>query len=182
MICFGKIAMRRFFRPYSVPMTLFVIVLNLCGSSLAQTVDADWPSWRGPRGDGSWNAPRLAENWPKDGLASEWFVEIGGGYAGISVAGDRAITMDRQVIEDTDQVAQDDVTKSARVESERVLCFDLQTGKELWTFEYEQTYGDLDYGNGPRAAPTIHGDIVLTLGALGKLNCLNVADGSETLG
>ena len=178
MICFWKFAMRNIFGPYSMTATVFLIVLNVCGLSFAQTVDADWSSWRGPRGDGSWNSPRLAGSWPEDGLVNEWSVEIGGGYAGISVAGDRVITMDRQVIEDADQAANGEETEPAREESERVLCFDLRTGKELWTFEYEQPYGDLDYGNGPRAVPTIHGDIVLTLGALGKLNCLKALDGS----
>jgi outer membrane protein assembly factor BamB len=177
MICFWKIAMRSIFDPRSMAVISFIIVLNVCRSSFAQTIDTDWPSWRGPRGDGSWNAPRLADNWPKEGLVNEWSVEIGGGYSGISVAGDRVMTMDRQVIEDADRAAKGEETTSAREELERVLCFDLRTGKELWTFEYEQPYGDLDYGNGPRAAPTIHGDVVLTLGALGKLFCLNVADG-----
>ena len=25
----------------------------------------DWPTWRGPRGDGSWRAPKLADQWPE---------------------------------------------------------------------------------------------------------------------
>lgn len=177
MICFWKFAMRNIFGPRSMTAISFLILLNVCDLSFAQTIDTDWPSWRGPRGDGSWNAPRLADNWPKEGLVTEWSAKIGGGYAGISVASDRVITMDRRGIEDADQAANDEETTPAREELERVLCFDLRTGKERWTFVYEQPYGDLAYGNGPRAAPTIHGDVVLTLGSLGKLFCLNVADG-----
>lgn len=160
-------------------LLLFVIFgVSVGKSGFAQTIDTNWPSWRGPRGDGSWNAPQLADKWPAEGLASEWSVEIGGGYAGISVADNRVITMDRQIVEGTEERSDGEETKASKTELERVLCFDLQTGKELWTFEYDQPYGDLDYGNGPRAAPTIHGDIVLTLGALGRLNCLSVADGA----
>jgi outer membrane protein assembly factor BamB len=158
---------------------LCLLAMTISNAGFAQTIDSDWPSWRGPRGDGSWNAPRLAEKWPSDGLQTDWSADIGGGYAGISVANGRAITMDRQVSpaseKDADSIAADD----AKTELERVLCFDLKTGDRPWTFEYEQPYGDLAYGSGPRAAPTIHGNAVLTLGALGKLFCLNVTDGSE---
>ena len=151
----------------------------------AQTIDTDWPSWRGPRGDGTWSAPALQEHWPTDGLPEQWSVEIGGGYAGISVSRGRVFTMDRQVSKATPdesglQESNSDSSETAQQkrETERVLCFDLETGKELWVYEYEQPYGDLDYGNGPRAAPTIHGEVVLTLGALGKLFCLRATDGN----
>lgn len=147
-------------------------------SAWAQNIDADWPSWRGPRGDGSWNAPQLADQWPAAGLPVEWSVDVGGGYSGISVAGNRVVTMDREVIEASDSVSDEKKSIPSKNEQERVLCLDLATGNELWTFEYEQPYGDLDYGNGPRAAPTIHDDVVLALGSLGKLHCLNLNDGS----
>lgn len=168
---------------YAGSRSLFVVILaaaamSVCTAGFGQTVDVDWPSWRGPRGDGSWNAPTLPEKWPDDGLRTEWSVDIGGGYAGISVAGGRAITMDRQVSQKSDEMSDGADSKQVKTEIERVLCFDLKTGKERWTFAYAQPYGDLAYGNGPRAAPTIHGDVVLTLGALGKLLCLNVADGA----
>jgi outer membrane protein assembly factor BamB len=166
------------FRRQFAGVLLPLLHLSVCGSSFAQTIDTDWPSWRGPRGDGSWNAPRLADKWPTEGLATEWSLEIGGGYSGISVSAGRVITMDRRVVRNSDTATNDETAATSKSEFERVLCRDLKTGKELWTFEYEQPYGDLDYGNGPRAAPTIHGNVVLTLGAIGKLNCLNTADGS----
>jgi outer membrane protein assembly factor BamB len=39
-------------------------------------------------------------------------------------------------------------------------------------------YGQLDYGTGPRAAPTVHDGLVYTLGATGKLNCLDLKTGA----
>jgi outer membrane protein assembly factor BamB len=123
--------------------------------------DTDWPQFRGPRGDGTWHGPSLSESWPATGLKRVWKQSIGGGYAGISVADGRAITMDRQ----TDP------------EIERVLCFDAATGTLLWQHNYPVTYGKLDYGNGPRAAPTIHGGHVYTVGALGDLRCLDAVTG-----
>jgi outer membrane protein assembly factor BamB len=174
----SKPAARQASRSCWVIATTLAIALSLCDSVFAQNVDVDWPSWRGPRGDGSWHAPKISDTWPQDGLKTEWSVDIGGGYSGISVAADRVITMDRRVSQAAADRSDQDAAAPPKLEFERVLCFDLQSGKELWTFEYEQPYGALDYGNGPRAAPTIYGDVVLTLGALGRFNCLNVADGS----
>ena len=65
-------------------------------------------------------------------------------------------------------------------EVERVLCFDSATGKPLWQHSYSVTYGKLDYGNGPRAAPTIHAGHVFTVGAMGDLRCLDTQTG-ETI-
>jgi formylglycine-generating enzyme required for sulfatase activity len=54
----------------------------------------DWPQWRGPRCDGTWRGPRLPEKWPKSGLRCLWRQPIGGGYAGVAVAGGRVYTLD----------------------------------------------------------------------------------------
>lgn len=126
-------------------------------------IETDWPQFRGPRGDGTWQAPKLSTTWPADGLKQAWKQPIGGGYAGVSVANGRVITMDRQL----------------NPEVERVLCFDAKSGRPLWKHEYAVAYGKLDYGNGPRAAPTIHGKLVYTVGAMGDVRCLNVDTGSE---
>ncbi len=123
----------------------------------------DWPCWRGPRGDGTWNGPVLPEKWPKDGLRRVWRQEIGGGFAGVSVAAGRVFTMDR--LKEPDEV-------------ERVLCFDVATGKLLWKHKYAVEYGKLDYGNGPRAAPTVFEGRVFTIGAVGHVRCLDAATGN----
>ncbi len=122
----------------------------------------DWPRWRGPRGDGTWNAPPLPEAWPETGLPVVWKHPLGGGYAGVVVSERRVVTMDRQ-------------TQPSEVE--RIVAFDLASGKPLWTDQYAVTYGKLDYGTGPRAAPTIVDGRVYTLGALGHARCLDLATG-----
>jgi outer membrane protein assembly factor BamB len=130
---------------------------------LASCVSAeDWPRWRGPRGDGTWNAPLLPEVWPKSGLKRIWRQQIGAGYAGVVVAGTKVFTMDRQ---------------TQPQELERVLCLDAATGSVLWTHDYPVAYGKLDYGNGPRAAPTVFDNRVYTLGAVGHVSCLDAASG-----
>jgi outer membrane protein assembly factor BamB len=128
----------------------------------------EWPKWRGPRADGTWKAPKLAEKFPAGGPPVLWRRPIGGGYAGIVTSAGRVFTMDRP--KPTEKGAQPDGT-------ERVLCLDGKTGAILWTHEYPATYGDLDYGNGPRAAPTVEGNDVYTLGAVGMACCLDAATG-----
>jgi outer membrane protein assembly factor BamB len=64
-----------------------------------------------------------------------------------------------------------------RPEVERVLCFEEATGKPLWTHSDPVEYGDMEYGNGPRASPTVHAGKVYTLGTKGHLLCLDAARG-----
>lgn len=141
------------------PLTAcFAMIVALASIGVAE----DWPRWRGPRGDGTWNGPTLVERWPKEGLKQLWRQPIGGGYAGISVADNDVVTLDRQ--------------KEPR-EVERVLCFDADTGNPRWSYDYPVAYGDMDYGNGPRAAPTVDQNRVYTLGATGQVCCIDRTSG-----
>ena len=63
------------------------------------------------------------------------------------------------------------------VGTERVVCLAAETGKILWKNESPGTY-NISYPYGPRVTPTVDGDRVYTLGAMGKLLCLRVADGA----
>lgn len=64
-----------------------------------------------------------------------------------------------------------------RPEVERVLCFDEATGKPVWTHSYPVDYENMEYGNGPRASPTVHEGKVYTLGTQGHLFCLDAVTG-----
>ena len=98
---------------------------------------------------------------PKTGmLPRKWTAKIGSGYAGPAVADGRVFV--------TDRIADKNL--------ERVLCFDAETGKELWKHEYEARY-TISYPLGPRATPTVDGNRVYTLGAMGHLFCFDVASG-----
>lgn len=140
---------------------IFSVILCLCAPP-ASLFSEDWPQYRGPRGDGTWQGPKLPEVWPEAGLKQIWKNDIGGGYAGISVVGDRVYTCDRQKPPD---------------ERERILCFDADTGELLWKHEYPVEYGKLDYGNGPRATPTIHDGKLYSVGAVGDVRCLDAFTG-----
>ncbi len=153
-------------RAHSSILNLLLLLPLLCASVslwfVPELAAEDWPRWRGPRGDGTWQAPPLPEKWPADGLKQAWRQPLGGGYAGVSVAEGRVVTMDRQ--------------KEPR-EVERVVCFDAESGRSLWTHSYDVAYGNLDYGTGPRAAPTIDAGRVYTLGAVGHVCCLELTTG-----
>jgi outer membrane protein assembly factor BamB len=136
--------------------------LGALGALAVPSAAADWPQWRGPARDGVWPEAGLPDRLPADGLKPRWRQPIGGGYAGIAVAGGRVYTMDRQ--------------KQPR-ELERVLCLDAATGKTLWAHEYPVAYGKMEYGNGPRSTPTVHGGRVYAYGAVGHLHCLDAETG-----
>ena len=123
----------------------------------------DWPQWRGVRADGSWNGPNIAAKFPENGLSSVWKVTIGPGYSGISVVGNSGYTMDKP---------------STPVDHERIVCFDIATGKLNWEYVYDAPYGKLDYGSGPRCTPTIRSGQVFTFGAMGHVHCLDARTGA----
>lgn len=149
-------ATRRFIG--AVAALLFVA----CGGAVDASRAEDWPAWRGPRGDGTWRGPAISRKWPDDGLTSVWKKPVGGGYSGVSVVGERVVVTDR---------------RKEPTEVERVLCLKADTGEPFWTVEYPVEYGKLDYGTGPRAAPTIHDGRVYTVGAVGQVQCLNLETG-----
>jgi outer membrane protein assembly factor BamB len=121
---------------------------------------ADWPQWRGAGRDNLW--PQKGLDSLPENPAPLWKQSIGGGFGGIAVSGGRVYVMDR--------------LKKPR-EVERVVCLDAKTGKRLWAHEQPMAYGKLDYGNGPRCTPTVHGGKVYALGAIGYLHCLDAKSG-----
>jgi outer membrane protein assembly factor BamB len=120
----------------------------------------DWPQWGGVQRDMVWREAGIAESLPAGKLPRTWSVPIGGGYAGPAVAEGRVFV--------TDRLAEQDL--------ERVLCFDAEDGLELWKHEYGAPYS-ISYPVGPRATPTVDGDRVYALGAVGHLKCLDVQSG-----
>lgn len=122
---------------------------------------ADWTQWRGSLRDNVWPEKGLPDRLP-DKLPPRWKQPLGAGFGGIAVTDARLYVQDRQ--------------KEPR-EVERVLCLDVASGKTIWEHAYPVVYGKLDYGNGPRATPTLHDGHVYTLGALGHLFCLDARTG-----
>lgn len=124
----------------------------------------DWPQFRGPTRDGVSAETGLLDRWPSDGPREVWRRPIGEGYSGISIVGDRLFTM--YAVEGTDGG------------TEVAALFDADTGEELWRTEIGVKI-ETEFGNGPRATPTVDGDTVFVLGADGDLAALGVKDGAK---
>ena len=126
----------------------------------------DWPEWRGRGRLGVWNETGIVDTFPAGGLTVRWRTPIHAGYAGPSVSGGRVFVTDSRRIR-------------ANRAMERALALDEATGKILWTHEWEADYTGLQliYAIGPRATPTVDGDRVYVLGAMGRLTAFETATG-----
>lgn len=126
----------------------------------------DWPEFRGKGRTGVWTETGILDKFPEGGLKIKWRTPLKRGYTGPAVANGRVIVMDF----DTEQ-------EGGVRGKERVLALDEQTGKILWTKEWDAVYSGISWPNGPRATPTIDGDRVYVQGTLGVLVALKVTSG-----
>lgn len=134
----------------------------------------DWPQWMGPDRDNQWKEAGILEKFPEGGPKILWRSPIAGGYAGPAVVGGKVYI--------TDYVTSDDVKvgnfeRQEFTGTERVLCLDEATGKQIWKHEYSVKYS-VSYPSGPRCTPNVDGDFVYTLGSEGHLFCFKTDDGS----
>jgi outer membrane protein assembly factor BamB len=151
--------------------------LVVIGASAGVSTAEDWPQWLGPKRDGVWRDTGLVEKFPKDGPKVLWKVPIGVGYAGPAVANGKLFVTD-YVPGDKAKLPGTGFTKGRFAGTERVICRDAASGKELWVSAYAVEY-TVSYPAGPRCTPTVDGAFVYTLGAMGNLKALNVTDGKE---
>lgn len=133
----------------------------------------EWPHWMGPNRNNTWEETNIIDRFPEGGPPVVWRTKIAGGYSGPAVAGGRVFITD-YVTKDDVKIANFERTKSTG--TERVICLDLATGKEIWKHEYPVTYG-ISYPAGPRCTPVVDGAMVYVLGAEGQLTCLTVDKG-----
>ena len=121
----------------------------------------DWPQWRGAERDGTWNESGVVDKLPAE-AKFKWKVPIGNGYTGPTVADGMVYVMDRMT--DPEQ-------------TERILCFEGASGKQVWKHEYPCQYR-IGFTAGPRASVTIDGkERAYAFGAMGQLTCLDAKKG-----
>jgi outer membrane protein assembly factor BamB len=120
----------------------------------------DWGAFLGPTGNGRSGLTDMAVPWPPKGPRIVWHCEVGQGYCAPAVALGRTLVFDRTG------------------DAVRLRCLEAETGRPLWEQSYPTTYTDtFGYDGGPRAAPVIAGDRVLTYGPEGRLECRSLSDG-----
>jgi outer membrane protein assembly factor BamB len=142
-------------------MMMRCITLALLLLPIAARAD-DWPQFLGPTRNGISAEKGLVASWPKGGPPVAWQRDVGEGYSGPVVAGDRLILLHR--------VGDEEV----------VECLNAATGKPQWKFTYATNYSDaLGKGDGPRSTPVIAGKRVITLGAEGTLHAIDLEKGTK---
>jgi outer membrane protein assembly factor BamB len=141
------------------------LLVSLCatGPLLGQqpkpaTKPADWPQFLGPTRNGISAETGLLDELPASGLKPLWRKPGGVGMSGIAVSDGRLITLMQR---DSQQWA---------------IALDAKTGKSHWEAPLAPEYMN-QMGNGPRAAPAIHGDRVFVFTGEGILTALQLADG-----
>ena len=122
----------------------------------------DWGAFLGPTGNGRSGVTGITTPWPAAGPRVLWHVPLGEGYCAPAAARGRLVTFDRVGA------------------AMRTRCLEAETGRQIWEQSYASDYRDMfGYDGGPRAAPVIHGDRVLTFGPEGRLECRALADGAS---
>ncbi|MEM9585907.1 MAG: PQQ-binding-like beta-propeller repeat protein [Planctomycetota bacterium] len=134
-------------------------VLAVCGNVMAQ----EWPQWRGVNRDARIDDPSLVGPLPSGQLPRRWSVPVGPGYSGPTVADGLVYLTDRQGQETSVQ--------------ERVICFRADTGDVAWEHAYPVEYRIGYQASGPRASVTIHKDVALAVGGMGRIHCFSAKTG-----
>ena len=123
----------------------------------AGAITHDWAAFLGPSHNAVAAETRLTRALPPPLI---WELPKGTGYSTPAVAGQRLVFLHRLADE------------------EIVECLHPETGSSNWQFRYATEFEDrYGYNNGPRASPVIDQERVFTVGAEGKLHCLELASG-----
>lgn len=133
------------------------------GGAALEAGPSDSPRFRGWAGDGKTPGVALLPDWSAKEPKVLWKHPVGGGHAGVAIAGNSAVTIEQ------------------REGDEVVVCYDRATGKERWSHSYSARFEQSEPmgGNGPRTTPVVANGTVFTLGGRGDLVCVEAASGTQ---
>jgi outer membrane protein assembly factor BamB len=117
-----------------------------------------WTTFLGPNGNNTSAETGLIAEFPPAGPKVLWKTELGSGFSGITIGGGKLYTL---------------YGKDGR---ELVACFDAKSGQEIWTFDSDADFAE-GRSYGPRSTPALDGQQLYTVGASGRVLCLNVNTG-----
>ncbi|QIA06410.1 outer membrane protein assembly factor BamB family protein [Draconibacterium halophilum] len=115
----------------------------------------DWPQFLGPERNSTSPQKNLLREWPESGPEVLWTVPLGIGYGGPVVKDGKVYILDRN-----DE------------EGDKMCCFDLDSGEELWKFEYAAA-GSVMFP-GSRSVPVVDDKHVYSCGPYGDLYCIDL--------
>jgi outer membrane protein assembly factor BamB len=138
---------------------LILSVLAACQA--ADCLAGDWPQILGPHRNGQADGEQLAV-WPTAGPRQLWSREVGQGFAGVAIVGQRTVLFHR-------------------IENELVAeGLDTNSGKPLWKTTFETNYrGSISPDAGPRCVPLVHEGYVYLFGPGGELACVTLDAGKK---
>ena len=122
---------------------------------------ADWPGLRGPTHDGVVTGERLAESWPAEGPAILWSRDLGQGYSGFAIVGDRAYTQYQNAL------------------GQYVICLERDTGDTIWEQRCGAPYELVGIYPGPRSTPAVFEGAVYYTTPDGEVGCLDASSGKQ---
>jgi outer membrane protein assembly factor BamB len=123
--------------------------------------EGDWPDFRGAARDGVVSHVSIDPDWKAHPPKLLWQQRIGPAWSSVIVIGNRLFTQEQ------------------RGEQETVVCYDTDSGAQIWNHEDAVRFQDQVAGPGPRATPTFANGRIYALGAKGILNCLVAVSGEK---
>ena len=119
----------------------------------------DWPGFRGADRASHSRGPQISTNWAALPPKQLWKIAVGPAWSSFAVAGNLLFTQEQ------------------RGPMETVICYDADTGREIWNYQIEGRLEDPMGGPGPRATPTLAGGGLFITGATGTFLRLDPATG-----
>jgi outer membrane protein assembly factor BamB len=141
------------------------LALIFVGGSLAQAAAqlsdqvGDWPQWRERHRDGLARETGLLKTWPESGPRLRWSTrEVGIGYGGPALVGSRLYLLG-------------DLPEGCHV-----MALERASGQQIWKTRVGPPGGNSSYP-GPRATPSIDGNLLITMTQHGEVVCLDLPEG-----
>lgn len=123
--------------------------------------DAEWPIFRGPRGDSRVVNFGTELNWLNAPPTERWRIPIGPAWSSFAYVSGRLFTQEQ------------------RGEQELVTCYDADSGAMIWHFALQDRFSEIVSGAGPRATPTFADGRLYAYSAKGVLSCLDATSGQR---
>lgn len=138
-----------------IKLTRSFLMVAFLLAGIANVCAQDWPQFLGPDRNSTSPQQGILRSWPNSGPEVLWTVNVGPGYGGPVIKDGKVYFLDR-----------DDKT------GDQMRCFDLSTGKELWSFAYSSP-GSVPYP-GTRSVPAVDGNRVYSVGLNGDFYCIDI--------
>lgn len=124
-----------------------------------EDLSSTWPSFRGAKQDGVQRGVQFDADWKAHPPKELWRIAVGPAWSSFVSTGKYLVTQEQ------------------RGEHESVVCYDGQTGQQVWECQWPSRFFEALGGLGPRATPTFQDGYVYAFGAEGWLVKINARDG-----